>query len=197
MAATRPHDNPLSSDEKVKFSYCDPVKDPQPKQPAPHIGAGWSIEVVTRGCGIRKDRYFYSPSGEKLRSMAEVRRYLDATELRHPARVHGVPQLGIGRYHPNQNFIFWLSHRKRQWNGRRAPLSVSQHARAQKKSPNERIKDLISFYNEHGEWPKEKANKSLHTFCTVLRGKRREGKLSGPDIASLNVIGFIWEILAV
>ena len=46
-------------------------------QPAPHIGDGWSLQVVPRRCGKQKDTYYFSPSGDRLRSMPEVRRYLE------------------------------------------------------------------------------------------------------------------------
>ena len=48
-----------------------------PTKPAPHIGAGWSLKVVPRRCGKQKDTYYFSPSGDRLRSMTEVRRYLE------------------------------------------------------------------------------------------------------------------------
>ncbi|EJK67610.1 hypothetical protein THAOC_11332 [Thalassiosira oceanica] len=53
------------------------VQSAMPTQPAPHIGAGWSLQVVPRRCGKQKDTYYFSPSGDRLRSMPEVRRYLE------------------------------------------------------------------------------------------------------------------------
>ena len=46
-------------------------------QPAPHIGDGWSFQVVPRRIGNQKDTYYFSPSGDRLRSMPEVRRYME------------------------------------------------------------------------------------------------------------------------
>ena len=51
------------------------------RQPAPDVGEGWTTEEVTRKGGKTagsKDKYWYSPSGKKFRSKAEIGRYKEA-----------------------------------------------------------------------------------------------------------------------
>jgi len=51
------------------------------RQPASDVGEGWtSIEVTRKGgkTAGTKDRYWYSPSGKKFRSKAEIGRFKDA-----------------------------------------------------------------------------------------------------------------------
>ncbi len=51
------------------------------RQAAPDVGEGWTTEEVTRKGGKTagsKDKYWYSPSGKKFRSKAEIGRYKDA-----------------------------------------------------------------------------------------------------------------------
>ena len=51
------------------------------RQAAPDVGEGWTTEEVTRKGGKTagsKDKYWYSPSGKKFRSKAEIGRYKEA-----------------------------------------------------------------------------------------------------------------------
>lgn len=51
------------------------------RQAASDVGAGWTVEEVTRKGGKTagtKDKYWYSPAGKKFRSKAEIGRFKDA-----------------------------------------------------------------------------------------------------------------------
>ena len=65
-----------SQNKVLQLDHNEATQDSSmPTQPAPHIGDGWSLQVIPRG--KQKDTYYFSPSGDRLRSMPEVRRYLE------------------------------------------------------------------------------------------------------------------------
>ena len=65
----------------LAMSSQSPAAAASERGPAPDVGEGWTTEEVTRKGGKTagsKDKYWYSPSGKKFRSKAEIGRYKDA-----------------------------------------------------------------------------------------------------------------------
>ena len=65
----------------LAMSSPSPAAAASERGPAPDVGEGWTTEEVTRKGGKTagsKDKYWYSPSGKKFRSKAEIGRYKDA-----------------------------------------------------------------------------------------------------------------------